>query len=315
MTDITTGPSITTTHLNKPSWLVKRITLNSDTARVKSILRFYCVDTVCEHALCPNRHECYSRGTVTFLVMGSVCTRSCLFCNIQPGKPSPLEPEEPKKVANVVEQLGIRHAVITSVSRDDLEDGGAEHLVNIFYAVRSLDNPPAVELLIPDFCGNSRLISMILNVKPEIIGHNIDTVPGLYSVIRPQASYQRSLEVVKQLSEDRDVIVKSGLMLGMGEERSEVIEVLEDLYEAGCDILTLGQYLAPSPEHYPVKRYLHPDEFKSLTDLSYKIGFSQVYSGVFQRSSFEAEKILTYYNQLKNIENPQDASEIGDVAY
>lgn len=280
--------------LKKPSWLRKPIIYNARVAQVCDTLKNCHVNTVCSSALCPNRSECFSKGTATFLVMGSTCTRQCRFCNIGRGRPGPLDSEEPERVARVVEKLGIRHAVVTSVTRDDLEDRGAEHLVKVTLSLKSLANTPTVELLIPDFGGSMDSLQKIIDVRPDIVSHNLDTVQRLFPTIKPHASYWRSLELLKRAADAGNGYfwIKSGLMLGMGEEIDEVTMTLDDLYNTGCRIVTLGQYLAPSPGHFPVQRYLSPEEFDSLGTIAKSIGFTWVHAGVFQRSSYYAESIF-----------------------
>jgi len=243
--------------------------------------------TICESAMCPNQSECFGRGTATFLIMGDRCTRNCRFCNVAHGQPEPIDMEEPSRVAQAIEQLGLRYAVITSVTRDDLEDGGAEHFARTIHAIRALNPGVKVEVLVPDFV---HAIDRVIEAAPEVINHNVETVPRLYDRVRPGADYQRSMRLLEKVKTAGGTIrTKSGLMLGLGESREEVLAVMGDLREVGCDMLTLGQYLAPSKKHLPVQVYIHPGSFRAYKTAAENMGFSFVASGPFVRSSYHAE--------------------------
>jgi lipoic acid synthetase len=255
------------------------------TSHVISDLR---LETVCESAKCPNRTECWSQQTATFMILGNVCTRPCGFCSVPKGKTEALELDEPDRVAEAALRLGLKHVVITSVTRDDLPDGGAEHFYQCVLAVREKTGA-AVEVLTPDFLGNTKAIDRVIESKPEVFNHNTETVPRLYDRVRRNANYQRTLDLLKQVK-DRDpgMVTKSGLMLGLGETTEELFEVLADLRRVNCDMLTLGQYLQPTPAHLPVERFVPPEEFDQIGDLARKLGFRFVASGPFVRSSYHA---------------------------
>jgi lipoic acid synthetase len=243
--------------------------------------------TVCESAACPNRNECWNAGTATFLVLGDRCTRSCRFCNIPSGDPSPVDNEEPQRVANAVAALGLRYAVVTSVTRDDLSDGGAGHFAETIRAIRRTTPDCRVEVLIPDFQGSSEALNTVLETMPDVLNHNIETVPSLYPVIRPQADHHRSFELLKRTAA-RGVVSKTGMMLGLGEETDEVLDLLTTLHDIGCSLLTLGQYLQPGRGHFPVAKYYRPEEFDRIRDQALRIGFRQVSAGPLVRSSYHA---------------------------
>ena len=276
----------------KPEWLKKRISCGSSYDKVINLLKGSRLHTVCEEANCPNLGECFSQGTATFMIMGNRCTRNCTFCAVTHDRPGPLDRNEPGSVASAVEELGLKYAVITSVTRDDLSDGGASHFAATIRAIRRQNPRTAVEVLIPDFQGSREALTIVLEAQPDILNHNIETVPRLYRMVRPQAVYERSLNVLRQAHEDGATATKSGIMLGLGEEPEEVLSVLEDLLETGCDNLTIGQYLAPSALHHPVHRYIHPDEFAKWETGAYKAGFKAVASGPFVRSSYHASEMF-----------------------
>ncbi len=255
-------------------------------------LRANRLHTVCQEALCPNRGECFSRGVATFLIMGNVCTRDCRFCAVRTGRPLPLDPDEPERVAEEVKQLGLRFAVITSVTRDDLPDGGAAHFVGVIQAIRRACEGVGIEILIPDFMGAPAALDLIAAQAPEVVNHNIETVPRLYSEVRPQADYLRSLRLIERIKETRpSVVTKSGLMVGLGETEGEVTRVMGDLRRHQCDLLTIGQYLSPSKGHFPVKAFIHPDAFDNYARIALGMGFKAVASGPFVRSSYKAEAL------------------------
>ena len=245
--------------------------------------------TVCQEAKCPNIWECYAHQTATFLIMGSRCTRNCRFCSVAPGPPEPLDPQEPARVAEAAARMGLRYAVVTSVTRDDLPDGGAAHFAATIRELRRLIPGTRVEVLIPDFQGDRSALLTVLAARPDVLNHNIESVPRLYPQVRPQADYLRSLALLKRAREfDSGIATKSGLMLGLGEEAQEVRRTLQDLRAADCRILTLGQYLQPSPEHLPVIRYVTPEEFEDWRTSALQMGFAEVASGPFVRSSYHA---------------------------
>jgi lipoic acid synthetase len=278
---------------NKPEWLRIRVRNNSKISQVEEILERFSLHTVCEEANCPNRMECFSRKTATFMILGRVCTRNCRFCNVEGGAPTPVDENEPYHVAEAVKELGLLHVVITSVTRDDLQDGGAGHFARTVEAVRNKCPGTIVEVLIPDFKGDKAALETVVKAAPDIINHNVETVPRLYSEIRPQARYERSLEVLKNVkSMDKKIYTKSGLMVGLGESVDEVLEVFKDLRDVGCDFLTVGQYLAPSKKHYPVKEYVHPDVFSEYKQKALDMGFSYVASSPLVRSSYNAKEAL-----------------------
>ena len=287
-----TVKSLNTEKARKPPWLKKRITLGTDIQKVSALLREARLHTVCEEAHCPNLPECYSRQTATFMIMGNVCTRNCRFCAVTHETPAPLDEEEPQRVAFAVQQLGLQYAVVTSVTRDDLEDGGARHFAKTLRAIKELRPRTLVEVLVPDFRGNTSSLDIILSTPPDVLNHNVETIPRLYPRVRPQADYQRSLDLLQRVrSRTPSMLTKSGMMLGLGERESEVIGVMQDLLDAGCRLLTLGQYLQPSKKHHPVIRYLPPEEFEDYRVLGERMGFMEVASGPFVRSSFKAAQM------------------------
>ena len=280
-------------HLKKPSWLKKRIPPLQDLQKVKTILDRGGLHTVCEEARCPNLGECFSQGTATFLILGEVCTRNCGFCAIQHGVPAPPAEDEPKRIARAVLEMDIRYAVITSVTRDDLPDGGASHYAKTIQAIREVDGSAKVEVLIPDFQGDPSSLVMVLDASPDVLNHNIETVPRLYSIVRPQADYERSLRLLKRSKEyNPHLFTKSGFMLGLGEMREEVLDLMENLRQVECDFLTIGQYLQPLPDCLPVVRFIPPEEFEEYKRIGEEMGFKAVASGPFVRSSFHASQLF-----------------------
>jgi len=275
--------------LRKPPWLKKRIPPFQDLQKVKSILDETDLHTVCEEARCPNLGECFARGTSTFLILGKICTRDCGFCAVGHGVPVQPDEAEPEKVAQAVKKMGLQYVVITSVTRDDLSDGGASLFANTIQTIRALDSKTKVEVLIPDFQGGLNSLKSVLKEGPDVLNHNIETVSRLYPEVRPQADYQRSLYLLKTSKESHpNVLTKSGFMLGLGENREEVLELLRDLRDAGCDLLTIGQYLQPRQDRLPVVRFVPPKEFEEYKTIGEEIGFKAVSSGPFVRSSFHA---------------------------
>ena len=278
--------------LRKPDWIRIRLSANPDVDRIKQILRRRNLASVCEEASCPNLSECFSHGTATFMVMGEICTRRCPFCDVAHGKPNPLDPDEPRQLAEAVAEMKLRYVVVTSVDRDDLKDSGAGHFAACIDAVRSLNPSTTLEVLVPDFRGRMDVaLSILANTPPDVFNHNLETVPRLYKKARPGADYAWSLDLLARYKAMQpSVLTKSGLMLGLGETYEEVVEVMRDCREHQVDMLTLGQYLQPSRDHLPVDRYVHPDEFKALADEAKALGFKQVASGPLVRSSYQADQ-------------------------
>jgi len=276
-----------------PEWLKKPLPAGNENFFTQHLLRELRLETVCENARCPNRPECYSRRTATFMILGNVCTRPCGFCSVPKGSPEALEDDEPERVAEAAARLGLKHVVITSVTRDDLPDGGAHHFFRCILAVRQRTGA-AVEVLTPDFAGDLQAVERVLAARPDVFNHNTETVPRLYRKVRGRADYQRTLRLLAHVKgEAPHIVTKSGLMLGLGETRDELVETLADLRSVGCDTLTLGQYLAPTLKHIPVARFVPPDEFDELAELARTLGFHQVASGPFVRSSYHADEMLS----------------------
>jgi lipoic acid synthetase len=275
-----------------PAWLKRPLPRGNENFFTEHLLRELRLETVCENARCPNRPECYSRRTATFMILGNVCTRPCGFCAVERGRPEQLEDDEPARLAEAVARLQLKHVVITSVTRDDLPDGGAGHFSRCVVAVRARTGA-AVEVLTPDFLGNLQAIDRVLQARPDVYNHNMETVPRLYRKVRGRAEYQRSLDLLAHVKQRSPAtITKSGLMLGLGETTEELLDVLADLRAVRCDLLTLGQYLAPSLHHIPVVRYVSPTEFDELADLARLLGFAHVASGPFVRSSYHADEMV-----------------------
>lgn len=274
----------------KPAWLDKKINLGA-CSRLKTLLRGLHVETVCEQAMCPNMGECFSRSQATFLILGTHCTRGCAFCNIDKSAPDAPDPKEPARVAEAVKLLGLAHVVITSVTRDDLPDGGASAFARTVAAVRQSSPETAIEILIPDLSGDPRSLRVAAQSSPDIIAHNVETVPSLYPKVRQGADYRRSLAALKLLKDEFPSLkTKSGLMLGMGETHEEVVGVMRDLRAAGCDYLSIGQYLAPSSRHYPVQEYIRPEEFAAYRQEAEGLGFCHTESAPYVRSSYHARE-------------------------
>lgn len=274
----------------KPDWLRVRLPAGSEYSRVKNLMRDHQLHTVCEEAMCPNIGECWSRGTATFLLMGDTCTRSCGFCHIKTGRPQTLDEGEPVRVAESVQVLALSHCVLTSVNRDELPNGGAHIFANTIREIRQRVPGCTIEVLIPDFKGSRPALQQVMDARPEILNHNTETVPRLYRTVRPQANYQQTLHVLSNAKElDPGTVTKTGIMVGLGETKEEVIQVMHDLREHGVDIFTIGQYLRPTPLHLPIYRYVHPDEFQAFHDIGMELGFKWVESGPLVRSSYHAE--------------------------
>ena len=271
-----------------PEYLKRPIIDTEKTKTVRRILKTKCLNTVCEGARCPNKSECYSRNTATFLIMGNVCTRNCRYCNIGTARPEPLDLEEPKHVAEAVKELGLKYAVITSVTRDDLADGGAEHFKNCIDEIRKLSDTK-IEILTPDFKGAKESLDLIIQAHPEVFNHNIETVKSLFKTARPQGNYEHSIQVLKYIKENSNIITKSGLMVGLGEGLNEIEETLIDLKNAGVDIVTIGQYIQPSKAHLPVAKYYTLEEFEDLRKLAEKVGITNYQIDPLVRSSYKAK--------------------------
>lgn len=282
--------TITAPPLPRPPWIKARAPMGEGYLRLKDLMRGLALHTVCEEALCPNLGDCWSRGTATFMILGDVCTRACGFCAVKTGLPgaSP-DPEEPLRVADAVARMGLRHAVITSVNRDDQEDGGARAFAACIREIRARVPGCSVEVLIPDFKGDRRSLQIVLEARPEILNHNTETVPRLYRQVRPGARFERSLELLRR-SKDAGLLTKSGIMVGLGEEWPEVLECIGRIGGAGTDVLTVGQYLRPSALHLPIVRYYAPEEFAELKRFALSQGFAHVESGPLVRSSYHAEE-------------------------
>jgi len=278
--------------LAKPRWIRARAPNAPEVARLKSILRDKGLYTVCEEAACPNIGECFRHGTATFMIMGDICTRRCPFCDVAHGKPRPLNPEEPTRLAETIAAMGLRYVVVTSVDRDDLRDGGAGHFADCIRAIRNSCADTRIEILTPDFRGRLEpALARLREAPPDVFNHNLETVPRLYKKARPGADYAWSLTLLQQFKQQHPrVPTKSGLMLGLGEELDEVIAVMRDLREHGVDMITLGQYLQPSQHHLPVERYVTPEEFAELERIGYQLGFANVASGPMVRSSYHADQ-------------------------
>jgi lipoic acid synthetase len=273
----------------RPDWLKVRVPGGEEYARIKHLIGDRRLHTVCEEARCPNMAECWNAGTATFMILGDVCTRSCGFCAVKTGRPEGLDLEEPHRVAEAIRIMGVRHAVITSVNRDELPDGGAAIFAETIRQARVVNPDVTVEVLVPDFRGVAWALALVVDAHPDILNHNTETVPRLYARVRPQAKYDRSLEVIRR-AKAAGMTTKSGMMLGLGESVEEVVPVMEDLRAAGCDILTLGQYLQPTKDHLPVERFVHPDEFRLLKERGLALGFTHVESGPLVRSSYHAHE-------------------------
>lgn len=283
--------SDSTIRIKKPKWLRVKLPTGENYKKVRSLVDQHKLHTICESGSCPNMGECWGEGTATFMILGNICTRSCGFCAVKTGRPDDVDVFEPGKVAHSVKTMGIKHAVITSVDRDDLKDGGSEIWVQTVKAVRQQSPGTTMETLIPDFAGNWENLQRIIDVAPEIVSHNLETVRRLTKQVRIQAKYDRSLEVLFRLKKG-GMRTKSGVMLGLGESEEEVIETMQDLRSVQVDILTLGQYLQPTPKHLPVAEFITPEKFQEYKELGMKMGFKYVESGPLVRSSYHAEKHL-----------------------
>lgn len=277
------------TRTKKPDWLKVSLPTGEPYRRVKGLIDEHELHTVCESAACPNRGECWSRSTATFMILGNVCTRSCGFCNVITGRPTELDLDEPRRVADAIAKLGLRFAVITSVNRDELKDGGAGVWAETIRQTRARCPETRIEVLIPDFCGNWDALQTVMEARPDVLNHNVETVPRLYLEVRPQGKFERSLELLARAKEF-GLVTKSGMMLGLGEEDEEVIDVLKAWRKSNVDLVTLGQYMQPTPAHLPVNRWVTPQTFKHFETVGMSMGFTNVFSGPLVRSSYHAEE-------------------------
>lgn len=275
-----------------PEYLKRPIIDTEKTKTVRHILKSKCLNTVCENARCPNKGECYERNTATFLIMGNNCTRNCRYCNITCAKPQPIDKNEPLHVAQAVKDLGLTYAVITSVTRDDIPDGGAKHFADCISEIRKLSPKTKIEILTPDFKGQKEALNIIIEAKPDVFNHNIETVRRIFKTARPQGNYDVSLEVLKYIKENSSIKTKSGLMIGLGETFEDIKETLRDLYNAGCDMITIGQYIQPSKEHLTVSKYYTPDEYEVLKNMTKEAGIKNFQIGPLVRSSYKAGEMV-----------------------
>ena len=273
----------------RPEWLKVKLPTGDTFQMLKTMMRSKSLHTVCEEAHCPNMAECWGAGTATFMVLGDVCTRSCGFCAVKTGRPGTIDLEEPLRVAEAVMQMGVKHAVITSVNRDELKDGGSSTFAQTIIETRRLNPATTIEVLIPDFKGNTEALQAIIDARPDILNHNTETVPRLYRIVRPQGKYQWTLDLLKE-AKRQGMKTKTGIMLGLGEEREELVQTMRDLVAHGVDILTLGQYLQPTKQHLPVARFVPPAEFDELAEIGMALGFRHVEAGPLVRSSYHAER-------------------------
>lgn len=279
--------------LPKPPWLKVKLPTGEAYWRVKGLIEENDLHTVCESAACPNRGECWSRATATFMILGNICTRSCGFCNVITGRPTELDLDEPRRVAEAVRKMNLKYAVITSVNRDELKDGGASVWAETIEQVRALNPDTGIEVLIPDFCGNWQALETVMAARPDVLNHNIETVPRLYLQVRPQGRYERSLELLARAKE-YGLVTKSGLMMGLGESDDEVLDVMRDWRRSNVDLVTLGQYMQPTEKHLPVARYVEPAVFERLNQEGLAMGFTNVFAGALVRSSYHADEQTTF---------------------
>ena len=277
---------------HKPEWLRRRFSYKSSVTEVNDLLVDLNLNTVCQEARCPNQLECFGNHTATFMILGDHCSRNCTFCAVAYGSPDPPNPDEPRRVAEAVSHLGLKYVVLTSVTRDDLSDGGAAHFASTIRAIREIGDEISVEVLVPDFQGSAKALAAVLAAEPAVLNHNVETVPRLYPAVRPQADYERSLQLLAEVKRlTRDTVSKSGFMVGLGEKREEVSSLMRDLREVGCDLVTIGQYLRPSKDHHPVVEYIPPNIFQTYKIEAQSLGFLGVASGPYVRSSYHAEKL------------------------
>ncbi len=278
--------------VRKPEWLKVTGFAGTNYNKVNHLLKKYGLNTVCHAANCPNRGECFNRGTATFLILGPVCSRACRFCDIQSGRPVAVDPEEPMRVGKAARELGLKHVVVTSVTRDDLPDGGAGQFVRTIEKIREYLPSSTIEVLTPDFKNDPRVVDRIVEARPDVFNHNVETMARLYPTVRPQADYHGSLKLLRYVAETSDIITKSGLMVGLGETPDELRQTFDDLVRARVQVLTIGQYLAPSANHLPVVQYVTPDEFDMFKEQAEQAGIKQVLSGPLVRSSYMADMVL-----------------------
>jgi len=285
----------------KPIWIRTKITNTQNYFKTKEIIDKKKLHTVCQEASCPNISECWSKRHATFMIMGDICTRACSFCNVKTGKPTFLDPLEPSKIALATKELNLNHVVITSVDRDDLEDGGANHFSKVILETRKMNKKTTIEVLTPDFLRKGKSYKVVVDANPDVFNHNIETVPSLYRSVRPGSRYFASVSLLKSIKEiNKTIFTKSGIMLGLGETRDEVLQVMDDLLSANVDFLTIGQYLQPSVKHYPLKRYIHPDEFQEFKELALSKGFLIVASSPLTRSSYHADENFSEMKKLRD---------------
>ena len=284
----------------KPIWIRTKITNTQNYFKTKEIIDKKKLHTVCQEASCPNISECWSKRHATFMIMGDICTRACSFCNVKTGKPTFLDPLEPSKIALATKELNLNHVVITSVDRDDLEDGGANHFSKVILETRKMNKKTTIEVLTPDFLRKGKSYKVVVDANPDVFNHNIETVPSLYRSVRPGSRYFASVSLLKSIKEiNKTIFTKSGIMLGLGETRDEVLQVMDDLLSANVDFLTIGQYLQPSVKHYPLERYVHPNEFKEFKEIALSKGFLIVSSSPLTRSSYHADEDFAEMKKLR----------------
>ena len=284
----------------KPFWIRTKITNTQNYFKTKEIINKKKLHTVCQEASCPNISECWSKRHATFLIMGDTCTRACSFCNVKTGKPTFLDPLEPSKIALATKKLNLRHVVITSVDRDDLEDGGANHFAKVIIQTRKINKKTTIEVLTPDFLRKGESYKAVVNAHPDVFNHNVETVPRLYREVRPGSRYFASVDLLKSAKKiNKKIFTKSGIMLGLGETKNEVLQVMDDLLSANVDFLTIGQYLQPSAKHYPLMRYVHPDEFQQYKEIALSKGFLIVASSPLTRSSYHADEDFAQMKKLR----------------
>jgi lipoic acid synthetase len=284
----------------KPEWIRSKIINSKNFFLTKSIINKNNLNTVCQEANCPNITECWSKKHATFMIMGDTCTRACGFCDVKTGKPKPLDPLEPLKIAKATKELNLKHVVITSVDRDDLKDGGAEHFSEVINETRKLNKNTTIEVLTPDFLRKGNAYNKVVRANPDVFNHNIETIPSLYLKVRPGSRYFASVELLKSVKKiNNKIFTKSGIMLGLGEEKDEILQVMDDLISAEVDFLTIGQYLQPSVKHYPLKRYVHPEEFAELKKIAESKGFLIVASSPLTRSSYHADEDFFKMKKLR----------------
>ena len=285
----------------KPNWIRTKITNTQNFFKTKEVLNKKKLYTVCQEASCPNITECWSKRHATFMIMGDICTRACSFCNVKTGKPTFLDPLEPSKIALATKELNLKHVVITSVDRDDLEDGGANHFSKVIIETRKMNKKTTIEVLTPDFLRKGESYKVVVNANPDVFNHNIETVPSLYREVRPGSRYFASVDLLQLVKKiNKKIFTKSGIMLGLGETKNEVLQVMDDLLSANVDFLTIGQYLQPSVKHYPLMRYVHPEEFQKLKELALSKGFLIVASSPLTRSSYHADEDFAEMKKLRD---------------